>query len=200
MTENANVQSEPEGLTAVPDLPDGSRATATSGYRPGFSLDENGKAVMTPDDWQRLIDRIWVPENPYLELSDRQARRYERRQARKQAKRDARAATKADRAGDTHDNDKAQEENAPSGYRPGFSLDENGKAVMTPDDWQRLIDRIWVPENPYLELSDRQARRYERRQARKQAKRDARAATKADRAGDENQAPASPGRDSPRPA
>lgn len=98
MTEN--VQSDPEGLTEAQDLPDGSRATAPSGYRPGFSLDENGKAVMTPDDWQRLIDRIWVPENPYLELSDRQARRYERRQARKQAKRYARAATKADRAGD----------------------------------------------------------------------------------------------------
>ena len=184
MTENANVQLGPEGPTGAQDLPDGSRATGPSGYTPSFSLDENGKAVMTPDDYQRLLDRIWIPENPYLELSDRQARRHERRQARKQAKRDARAATKAARAEDTHDNDKAREENAPSGYTPSFSLDENGKAVMTPDDYQRLLDRIWIPENPYLELSDRQARRYERRQARKQAKRDARAATKAARAGD----------------
>ena len=66
---------------------------------------------------------------------------------------------------------------------------------MTPDDWQRLIDRIWVPENPYLELSDRQARRRERRQARKQAKRDARAAEPS-----ATPAPTSPGGDAPRPA
>ena len=197
MTDNSNVQSEPEGLTAVPDLPDGSRAAAASGYTRSFSLDENGKAVMTPDDWQRRIDRIWIPENHYPEFSDRQARRYERRQARKQAKRAARAAAKTARAGDTHD-DKARE--AASGYTRSFSLDENGKAVMTPDDWQRRIDRIWIPENHYPEFSDRQARRYERRQARKQAKRAARAAAKTARAGDETPAPASPGRDAPRPA
>ena len=49
---------------------------------------------MTPDDWRRLAERIWIPENPYLELSDRQARRLERREARKQAKQAARAAAK----------------------------------------------------------------------------------------------------------
>lgn len=191
MTENANVQSDPEGLTAAQDLPDGSRATAPSGNRRVFSLDENGKAIMTPDDYQRFFDRILIPENPYLELSDRQARRYERRQARKQAKRDARVAAKPS------DPDKPQ---------PAAEID-SGSARYLPDGtrvsdpkeyYQRLLDRMLIPENPYLGLSDRHARRLQRRQARKKAKRDARIAE--DAAVAEAPAPGSAGRDNPRPA
>ena len=96
MTENnANVQSGPEGPTAAQDLSDESRATAPSGYTPSFSLDENGKAVMTRDDYRRLLERICVPENPHPKLSDRQVRHLRRREARKQAARTAKASAPA---------------------------------------------------------------------------------------------------------
>ena len=151
----------------------------------------DGTRVTDPQEYyQRLLDRLEVPENHYLELSDRHARRIQRRQARKQAKQAARAAANPTQA-------KNHPPNTENRYIPDSARYlPDGTRVTDPQEYyQRLLDRLEVPENHYLELSDRHARRIQRRQARKQAKQAARAAAKA-----ETPTTAVAGRDDPRPA